>query len=111
MDKKKISFWRITIAIIISLVSIVFIFYRFSLIPAQKVHDILAAFSTPAHIGLLLIVFVLMLGNWAVEILKWRLLLKPRVKISFKRASASVISGISLGAITPSRIGEFAGRI
>jgi uncharacterized protein (TIRG00374 family) len=111
MDKKTISFWRITIAIIISLISIVFIFYRLSLIPAQKVDDILAAFSSTSHIGLLIIVFVLMLANWSVEVLKWRLLLKPRVKISFGKAFASVISGISLGAITPSRIGEFAGRI
>jgi uncharacterized membrane protein YbhN (UPF0104 family) len=111
MDKKKISFWRITIAIIISLVSIVFIFYRFSLIPGEKVEDIVSAFSTPSHIILLILVFVLMLANWTVEVLKWQLLLKPRVKISFKRASASVVSGVSLGAITPSRIGEFAGRI
>jgi uncharacterized membrane protein YbhN (UPF0104 family) len=111
MDKKKISFWRITIAIIISLVSIVFIFYRFSLIPGEKVEDIVSAFSTPSHIILLILVFILMLANWTVEVLKWQLLLKPRVTISFKRASASVVSGISLGAITPSRIGEFAGRI
>jgi uncharacterized membrane protein YbhN (UPF0104 family) len=111
MDKKKISFWKITIAIIISLISIVFIFYRLSLIPAQKVNDILAAFSTPSHIGLLIVVFVLMLANWSIEALKWRMLLKPRVNIGFGKATASVISGISLGAITPSRIGEFAGRI
>ena len=111
MDKKKISFWRITIAVIISLISMVFIFYRFSMIPAQKVNDILQAFSTPNHMGMLVLVFLLMFCNWAVEVLKWKLLLKPRLTLSFKRASASVVSGISLGAITPSRIGEFAGRI
>ena len=111
MDKKKISFWRITIAVVISLVSVVFILYRLSLIPAVKIQGILHAFSSINHLLVLAAVIVLMLGNWAMEVQKWKLLLKPRVQISGKRATASVISGISLGAITPSRVGEFAGRI
>jgi len=111
MDKKKISFWRITIAIVISLISIVFISYRLSLIPAEKISEITGAFKNPLHILLLVLVFLLMVANWITEVFKWKLLLKPRVEISFKRASTSVISGVSLGAITPSRLGEFAGRI
>jgi uncharacterized membrane protein YbhN (UPF0104 family) len=111
MIKKKISFWRIAIAVIISLISVAFIFYRFSLISGEKITGILEALSLPFHVLLLVTVVLLMLGNWAMEILKWKLLLKPRVQISGKRATASVISGISLGAITPNRIGEFAGRI
>lgn len=111
MDKKKISFWRITIAIVISLVSIVFISYRLSLIPGEKIKEIGSAFKDPIHVFLLAIVFILMFANWLTEVFKWRLLLKPRIEIGFKRAFASVISGVSLGAITPSRLGEFAGRI
>lgn len=111
MDKKKISFWRITIAIVISLVSIVFISYRLSLIPGEKIKEIGSALKDPIHVFLLAVVFILMLANWLTEVFKWKLLLKPRVEISFKRACASVISGVSLGAITPSRLGEFAGRI
>ncbi len=111
MDKKKISFWRITIAVIISLVSIVFISYRLSLIPSEKIQEITQAFKNPFHIFLLAVVFILMIANWVTEVFKWKLLLKPRVNITFRRGFASVISGVSLGAITPSRIGEFAGRI
>lgn len=111
MDKKKISFWRITIAVIISLISVVFIVYKLTIISQENIDGILSALSGAPHLLLLLLVFLLMGGNWAMEILKWRLLLKPRIKISGKKATQSVISGISLGAVTPNRIGEFAGRI
>ena len=111
MEKKKISFLKIVIAVIISLISVIFIIYRLSLIPQEKLDGIFSALSSTNHIYTLIAVFVLMFGNWTMEILKWKLLLKPRIKISRKRAAESVISGISLGAITPSRIGEFAGRI
>lgn len=110
MDKKKISFWRITIAVIISLISVIFIIYR-AIQQKEKISGIFEAFSSVNHLLLLLAVVLLMVANWSVESLKWKLLLKPRIDISSKRAAASVISGISLGAITPSRIGEFAGRI
>jgi len=111
MDKKKISFWRILIAISISIVSVVFIVYRFSLIPAEKLNNISHALQKDFHLLILAGVGLLTIVNWWMEVVKWRLLLKPRVEVPFSRAASSVISGISLGAITPSRIGEFAGRI
>ncbi len=111
MNKNKISFWRITIAVIISLISVAFIIYRLSLISQEKISGILHAISTGPHLLMLIAVIILMVGNWTMEVLKWKLLLKPRLDLSGKRASASVISGISLGAVTPNRIGEFAGRI
>lgn len=111
MNKKKISYLRIVVAIIISLVSIAFITYRISVIPENKVRDIYTAFSSFKNIILLVIVVLMMLANWSMEVLKWKLLLKPRVKLSFKKSAESVMAGISLGAITPNRIGEFAGRI
>ncbi len=111
MNKNKISFWRITIAVIISLISVAFIIYRLSLISQEKISGILHAISTGPHLLMLIAVIILMVGNWTMEVLKWKLLLKPRLDLSGKRAAASVISGISLGAVTPNRIGEFAGRI
>jgi uncharacterized membrane protein YbhN (UPF0104 family) len=111
MDQKNISFWKITIAVIISIISVVFILYRLSIIPQNKINEILPAFSAPTHILLLGVVAILMVGNWFMEVMKWRLLLQPRLKLSVGRAIASVISGISLGAVTPNRVGEFAGRI
>lgn len=111
MTKKKISFWRIGFAIAISIISVIFIIYRLTRIPADKIDGILHAISTAQHIIILILVFLLMLVNWAMEVFKWQLLLKPRIKLSFKRSAESVISGVSLGAVTPNRIGEFAGRI
>lgn len=111
MNKKKISFWRIGFAIAISIVSVLFIVFRIAKISQDKLDGILSAFSSTQSILILMLVILLMLANWSMEVFKWKLLLKPRLKISIKRATESVISGISLGAVTPNRIGEFAGRI
>ncbi len=60
---------------------------------------------------LLIIVVLLMVINWSVEAIKWRLLLKDVQAISFTRSLRSVFSGISISLLTPNRIGEYAGRV
>lgn len=49
--------------------------------------------------------------NWGVEALKWQYLLKGIECISFAKAMKAVLAGVSLAIITPSRIGEYGGRI
>jgi len=66
---------------------------------------------TQERIILLSVVFVLMLCNWSVEAIKWRLLLKPLQAISLGRSLRSVLTGISISLLTPNGIGEYAGRI
>jgi uncharacterized membrane protein YbhN (UPF0104 family) len=56
-------------------------------------------------------VFILMLLNWSIEAIKWRILIKDVQHISFLRSVQSVFSGISISLLTPNRIGEYAGRI
>jgi uncharacterized membrane protein YbhN (UPF0104 family) len=49
--------------------------------------------------------------NWLMEITKWRLLMRPSAKLSWRRATAGVLSGITFSLFTPNRIGEYGGRV
>lgn len=63
------------------------------------------------NIGLIGLVALLMPLNWALEALKWKLLLKHSAHVSLKEALRSVLGGLSIGFATPARVGEFAGRV
>lgn len=69
--------------------------------------------QTPASkVALYLVsVFVLMIINWLIEAVKWRLILKNVQQISLFKAFKAVLSGVSFSAITPNRVGEYAGRV
>ncbi len=49
--------------------------------------------------------------NWFLESLRFKALLSPVFDISLSLSIRCVCSGLSLAAITPNRIGEYAGRI
>lgn len=67
-------------------------------------------FSTK-HIILFSLSLMLVPVNWFLESLKWRLLMQPFIKIYPGEAFRTVLAGLALGIVTPSRIGEYAGRI
>jgi len=58
-------------------------------------------------------VILLMLANWSLEALKWRVLIIHIQKISFITAFKAILSGlsVSLGLNTPNGAGEYVGRI
>lgn len=53
----------------------------------------------------------LMPVNWAIESLKWQLLVSKFLKINFLRAYKAIFAGITISIFTPNRIGEYGGRI
>ncbi|MBE2245717.1 MAG: flippase-like domain-containing protein [Candidatus Competibacteraceae bacterium] len=62
-------------------------------------------------VGYLPIVFFLMLLNWGLESIKWKILLHPFFDLSLTKSLIGVLSGVSVAIFTPARIGEFAGKI
>jgi hypothetical protein len=56
-------------------------------------------------------VFVLMVANWAIETVKWKLCIRKIQKIDFVTAFKAVLSGVSFSVSTPNRVGEYLGRI
>ncbi|MGH2644760.1 MAG: lysylphosphatidylglycerol synthase domain-containing protein, partial [Chitinophagaceae bacterium] len=67
--------------------------------------------SIDAHQTAIILVFIMMLLNWSIEAWKWRILVKPLEKISFRKSFYAILSGVSFSVNTPNHIGEYAGRV
>jgi hypothetical protein len=59
----------------------------------------------------LIFVLWLMLLQWMLEAVKWKILLKDIVNVSLTKAFRTILSGITVSVVTPNRLGEFAGRV
>jgi MFS family permease len=68
------------------------------------------SFSGPM-IWNLLAVLVLMIVNWSLEAVKWKISVKQVQQVSFGKALQAVLSGVSFSVSTPNRIGEYLGRV
>jgi len=68
------------------------------------------SFNSPAVLNLIL-VFVLMIANWSLEAIKWRLSVQHVQPVSFLRSLKAVLTGVSFAVTTPNRMGEYAGRV
>jgi len=73
--------------------------------------DLSQLWYTTDAIGLLTIVFVLMLINWLLEAIKWKALVSSVVDISLGKSFLAVITGVTLGLITPNKLGSFLGQV
>ena len=54
---------------------------------------------------------VLMPINWLIESVKWRILILPWKNLTKIDAMKAIYAGISVGLVTPARIGEYGGRL
>jgi len=59
----------------------------------------------------LAIVLLMMIFNWMLETLKWKMLISKIEKVSFIRALEAVLTGVTISSFTPNRIGEYFGRV
>ncbi|RYG39561.1 MAG: hypothetical protein EOO01_29170, partial [Chitinophagaceae bacterium] len=64
-----------------------------------------------SRIWLLFAVMVLMLVNWSIETIKWKLVVQRIQKVDFVTALKAVLSGVSFSVVTPNRVGEYLGRV
>ena len=67
--------------------------------------------STDNRSWAFIISMILMLFNWLIESKKWQTLISSFSEFRFQNAIEGVLMGIAAGIITPSRIGEYGGRI
>ncbi len=68
------------------------------------------SFGSSAVISLVA-VFVLMLINWSLEALKWKLAVQSVQPVTFLRSLRAIFSGVSFSVTTPNRTGEYLGRV
>lgn len=69
------------------------------------------ALQSSFGIGYLLALLGLMLCNWGIEAVKWRILVAPIQRLTFGQSFKAVLSGVSFSISTPNRIGEYLGRM
>ena len=55
--------------------------------------------------------FILVILNWALEALKWRILMSGLTTMSFMKAYRAILAGVAFSLNTPNRIGEVGGRM
>jgi hypothetical protein len=66
---------------------------------------------TSSKIWLLAGVILLMLGNWSIEAVKWKLSVSAIHPVGFVQSFKAILSGVSFSVTLPNRIGEYAGRL
>ncbi|MGB3005828.1 MAG: lysylphosphatidylglycerol synthase domain-containing protein [Chitinophagaceae bacterium] len=59
----------------------------------------------------LIVVVLLMIVNWSIEAVKWKMAVKQIQQVSFSKALKAVLSGVSFSVSTPNRVGEYLGRV
>ena len=102
---------KIILSIILIVVSYGFVIYK--IIKFEELREIKfsEAFQSGNNLFLLTSVLILMLFNWSLETIKWKILIHKIENFSFISALKAVFSGITIGIFTPNRIGEIGGRI
>ena len=66
--------------------------------------------QSPAIWNLAVVIF-LMFVNWAIEAVKWKMVIQPVQPVTFFKSFRAVLSGVSFSVSTPNRIGEYLGRV
>ncbi len=66
---------------------------------------------TSYKISALAAVILLMLVNWSIEAVKWKLSVSAIHPVSFVQSFKAILSGVSFSVTLPNRIGEYAGRL
>ncbi len=109
---KKSIYWSIAIKVAV-LILLVFALYKqlYQNHDVKQIPDMLKNILGPRTILILLVSFLLMIINWGIEALKWKLLIQKINPIKLIRTFKAVWTGVTLGLFTPNRVGEFGGRI
>lgn len=68
------------------------------------------SFTSPLVLNLFAAV-LLMIVNWSIEAVKWKLAVQSVQRVSFLKAFKAVLSGVSFSVSTPNRVGEYLGRL
>lgn len=63
------------------------------------------------RLGFFLLALVLMPANWLLEARKLSVMQADRKRMDMRTSFRSVLCGVTLGVVTPARLGEYAGRL
>lgn len=103
--KKRFLF---SVKLIISAAVFAFLFYRI-FADKEAFEDALITYN--ANLATILLVLLVMPLNYLMEVLKWKVSIKPLTTITFKQATVGVLSGVALGFVTPHAVGDYFAKI
>lgn len=105
LQNPKIAF---RIKLVIALFSFGFLFFK---LPQWFRAEFFAHFKANGESLTLVALVLLLCGiNWLLEAKKWQILLSPLQHISILKSIQSVIGGVTIGIMTPNRLGELPAR-
>jgi uncharacterized membrane protein YbhN (UPF0104 family) len=101
------------IRVAIILISYGFIYYE--LFYKRNLNELLQVFyeqwQTDFFFVVSALVVILIFVNWGLEAKKWQYLIRKIEKISFSDSYKAILTGLSVSAFTPNRVGEYIGRV
>lgn len=100
-----------TLKVLLALLSYGFVVYKIYSSPDIESFWIFFENLGQEKYSILIIIIALMFVNWSLEAIKWKALMKPLQNVNFFKSFIAVWTGVTVGNVTPNRIGEFAGRI
>ncbi len=102
---------RVVVQYIIPLTALVYIVFAIRGLPEEGVQRWTASLEFSSNVFFLLaLLLTLTFFNWFFESVKWKLLADRLQKISVISSLKGVLYGVTLGMVTPKRMGDFAGR-
>lgn len=112
LTKTQRKYLNLLIKIVIVALAMWFVVSKVNNQKNLKEFEILISTIDPLTIRLLMLaVFILMLMNWFLEVVKWKFLSKRIELIGWWKAVKSVFCGLTWAIFTPNRIGEYGGRV
>ncbi|MBL0767007.1 lysylphosphatidylglycerol synthase transmembrane domain-containing protein [Marivirga atlantica] len=102
------KYFLISIKILITLFIIFFLFERIY----EEREQLITSFGTyQSNYYIIVLVTLFMPINWLMEVLKWKVVVSPLKQLTIKAAIPGVLSGVSLGFVTPHAVGDYFARI
>ncbi len=105
--------WFLVLKWIIAFTSVFYIAYhitrRAHSVNIQTIFSLLQQ-NDSASLSLIVLILLMML-NWLIESLKWKLIIEDVEKISLLKSLRAVLTGLTLSFYSPNRTGEFLGRV
>lgn len=107
---------RKSTAVVLKLILAILLFYLIycQVFSRSNINEIYAEFInnlSKDRLYYLVICILLMPLNWLLESLKWRSLVKEFQVLSLGKSYRAILAGLSVGIITPQRVGEYGGRV
>ncbi|NOQ26852.1 MAG: hypothetical protein GQ564_15940 [Bacteroidales bacterium] len=102
---------KIILSILLILLSYGFVTYKILNFNELNELSFIPQYYSFSDFLLLLLVFLLMIFNWSIETIKWKILIDKIQNLKFYTAFKAVLSGITIGIFTPNRIGDIGGRV